>query len=405
MESKTVVRTSALLAVLLCAPGVQAAGNEWARWVQRQVSALPASAAINAARDQARAQTEAASQPLYNPALNIGYEDSADITRTVGLSQTLDWSGKARAARDSATLRMDLVDNQAGQARARLLADALDALVRFDAAGARLAAARQQEQQLTDLTDLIRRREQAGDLGQVDAQLAYLSLAQAQQKLADAEAQSTAATTALQQGLAVARPARALPAVDRWLAEPAPVDSRLPHSYALQRADLRQQLAERQVTLADKARNSDPSLGLRLGKEGDDRLWGVDLSVPLKVFNTGKADYRAALASQDQRQAQLAKTRNDARAALQGARQTYLQRRHRWQTWQRLTGDSLAGSDDLLERVWRQGELTTQDYLQALNQRLETRLSGIALCEAMQQAWLQWLYQSAQLDDWLNDFR
>ena len=80
----------------------------------------------------------------------------------------------------------------------------------------------------------------------------------------------------------------------------------------------------------------------------------------------------------------------------------YQQRRERWQTWQQLTGDTLARSDALLERVWQQGELTTQSYLQALNQRLDTRLSGIALREAMQQASIEWLQQSAQLNDWLN---
>ena len=98
----------------------------------------------------------------------------------------------------------------------------------------------------------------------------------------------------------------------------------------------------------------------------------------------------------------LEKTRADIAAQLDGALRDYQQRRERWQTWQQLTGDTLARSDALLERVWQQGELTTQSYLQALNQRLDTRLSGIALREAMQQAWIEWLQQSAQLNDWLN---
>ncbi|MDX1805242.1 MAG: TolC family protein, partial [Alcanivorax sp.] len=245
----------------------------------------------------------------------------------------------------------------------------------------------------------------AGDLGQVDAQLAYLSLARAQQQLADAEAAATAAVTRLRQVLAVAQPGRPLPAVENWQTEPARVASRLSQNYDLQLAELQLEQARRGVDLADRQRNSDPTLGVSIGKEGDSDRWGLALSVPLKFFNTGKPGYRAALADRDRYQALLDNARNSADARLDGARQSYLQRRHRWQTWQRLTGDSLAASDDLLERVWRQGELTTQDYLQALNQRLETRLSGIALRDAMQQAWVQWLYQSAQLDDWLNDFR
>jgi len=131
-------------------------------------------------------------------------------------------------------------------------------------------------------------------------------------------------------------------------------------------------------------------------------VWGVDISLPLKLFNTGKAGYQAALADSAARRALLEKTRADIAARLDGALRDYQQRRERWQTWQQLTGDTLARSDALLERVWQQGELTTQNYLQALNQRLDTRLSGIALREAMQQAWVRWLRESAQLNDWLN---
>jgi len=122
----------------------------------------------------------------------------------------------------------------------------------------------------------------------------------------------------------------------------------------------------------------------------------------LKFFNTGKPGYEAALADSEERRALLEKTRNDIQARLDGALSDYQQRRERWETWQQLTGDSLARSDTLLKRVWQQGELTTQNYLQALNQRLDTRLAGIALRDAMQQAWVQWLYESAQLNDWLN---
>ena len=387
MGIQTPVRMAALL-LAVCAYASASADSssspaQWAQWVQRQVSQLPASRAIQAEQERLLAQSRALSQPLYNPSLNIDYEDSLDITQTVGLSQTLDWSGKARA---------------------RLLADSLNALVAHAAAREQLAAAREQEQQLRDLTDLIRRREQAGDVGQVDAQLAYLSLGQAQQALADAESAATRAATTLRQQLASQQPAVALPAADRWQAPSLThgVVQRLPTSFDLQLAEQQLALAERGVSVADKQRNTDPTLGLRVGQEGGENLWGVDFSLPLKFFNTGKPGYEAALADSEERRALLEKTRNDIQARLDGALSDYQQRRERWETWQQLTGDSLARSDTLLKRVWQQGELTTQNYLQALNQRLDTRLAGIALRDAMQQAWVQWLYESAQLNDWLN---
>ena len=101
MGIQTPVRMAALL-LAVCAYASASADSssspaQWAQWVQRQVSQLPASRAIQAEQERLLAQSRALSQPLYNPSLNIDYEDSLDITQTVGLSQTLDWSGKATA--------------------------------------------------------------------------------------------------------------------------------------------------------------------------------------------------------------------------------------------------------------------------------------------------------------------
>ncbi|MDX1804341.1 MAG: TolC family protein, partial [Alcanivorax sp.] len=140
MESNRVVRLGALLVVLLCATPARADDRDWARWVQRQISALPTSQAIDANQQQALADSDARAQPRYNPALNIGYEESADTTRTVGLSQTLDWSGKARAARSLADIEQQQIRLRSERARARVRADALQALTGFAAARDRLAA-------------------------------------------------------------------------------------------------------------------------------------------------------------------------------------------------------------------------------------------------------------------------
>ena len=409
MGSHHFVRVSVLLTVLcggplaaVAAPSKGTDTLEWAQWVRQQVRQLPASRAIAARQAQWLAENRQADQPLYNPSLNIGYEDGAEVTRTVGLSQMLDWSGKGRVRGDVTGVRNALADLRTQKARADLLAQSLRALIAYDAAQARLHAARQQEQQLMALADLIRRRQEAGDVGQVDARLTLLSVGQAQQALADAEARATQATTRLRQVMAVATPDHALPEglsdLSSVQAEP---DAVLPGNYDLQLAAHQLRLAEQGVTLADKQRNSDPSLGFYVGKEGDDTLWGVDLSLPLKFFNTDKPAYQNALADSDAQRALLEKTRNDIRARLQGALDNFQQQQHRWQRWRQLA-ENLDDNDVLLKRVWQQGELTTQSYLLALNQSLDTRLSGIALREASQQAWIDWLQQSAQLDGWLS---
>ncbi len=412
MGSRYLVRASVMLAVLcgwpLAATATvdtpSAAQTEWAQWVRQQVQQLPASRAIHARQEQWLAESRGDDQPLYNPNLNLTYEDSAEVTKTVGLSQTLDWSGKARASRDVSALRLVLAELRGQKARADLLAQSLQALIGWDAAQARLQAAREQEQQLTELAALIRRRQQAGDVGQVDASLTLLSVGRAQQSLAEAEALATGAQTRLREVMALSSPAHPVPDYDVTLgaAVTDSLDARLQANYDLQLAEQQLALAEQGVTLADKQRNADPSLGLYVGKEGDDNLWGVDLSLPLKFFNTDKPAYQQALADSDARRALLEKTRNDIRARLDGARDNLVQQQRRWQRWQQLTQPSLDTNGALLKRVWQQGELTTQNYLLALNQSLDTRLAGIALREAVQRAWIDWLQQSAQLDEWLN---
>ncbi len=52
----------------------------------------------------------------------------------MGLSQALDWSGKARASRDAVAVRDQLAQLRGDKARARLLADSVNALVAHAAA-------------------------------------------------------------------------------------------------------------------------------------------------------------------------------------------------------------------------------------------------------------------------------
>src|SRR5690606_38062677 len=281
----------ACLAVLLVAPAA-ADTRTWARWVNREMAELPASRAIEARLQRDRAEARAQSQPLYNPELNIGYENSAETTRTVGLGQTLDWSGKGRSGARLGDVQARLAEVRAEKAQARLAVRVLSALAAYDAAQARLQGVREQEQRLSDLLALVRKRERAGDLGRVSAQLSYLALGRTQQALADAESEATAAETRLRAVFNQTAPDYPLPDAGLWEADGSVVMDavRAKDSYDLRLARLQVMAAERQVELAGKQRRTDPTLGVTVGREGEDNLWGLDFSLPLPLFNTGKAE-------------------------------------------------------------------------------------------------------------------
>ena len=67
------------------------------QFVQTVVEANPRVQAARAALEASGAFRDAASRPLYNPELSLDAENSDTETRTVGISQTLDWGGKRKA--------------------------------------------------------------------------------------------------------------------------------------------------------------------------------------------------------------------------------------------------------------------------------------------------------------------
>ena len=62
-----------------------------------------------------------------------------------------------------------------------------------------------------------------------------------------------------------------------------------------------------------------------------------------------------------------------------------------------MTQNRIENSADLLKRQWRSGDLSTTDYLLALNQRAQSMLAGIELEKQTKQALIDVLQESARL--------
>jgi cobalt-zinc-cadmium efflux system outer membrane protein len=54
----------------------------------------------------------------------------------------------------------------------------------------------------------------------------------------------------------------------------------------------------------------------------------------------------------------------------------------------------------LLERLWREGELSTADYLLQLKQTLDTQLAGADLEARLWRTYADYLAATDRLDDW-----
>ena len=87
-------------AIGLCTSMVQSGPAVWADSQKRpvlhefieQVSAdHPALKAAEASLAAARARAKGQSRPIYNPEIEVGYENASEVTKEVGLTQTFDW--------------------------------------------------------------------------------------------------------------------------------------------------------------------------------------------------------------------------------------------------------------------------------------------------------------------------
>jgi cobalt-zinc-cadmium efflux system outer membrane protein len=368
--------------------------------------ASPEVEAARAELDAARARALAAAQPIYNPSLSLDAENADVDRRTVGVSLALDLSGKrvARASQGDAEVRV----SEAGYDLLRR-----DVAARWLKAWSTAALAQKQSalgqrrlRLMQRFDDLAAQRLKVGDISSPERDLAALALSDAQLQQANLisdEATARASLMAIsgdESTHLLPLPDDLLPAVESFTARP--VDE-LPE---LHQAQARQASAESGVQVARRARIPDPTLSLTGGRVRSgalsDRVIGVSVSVPLPVFNTGRADVAAAQSEADAAAAGVRARQFSLRAGLQEAQARYTALRDASAAFRRSRAAAFEDRTALLERLWAAGEITTSDYLVQLKQSLDTALSGDELQSRTWQTWFDYLIAAGRLTDWLD---
>jgi cobalt-zinc-cadmium efflux system outer membrane protein len=72
------------------------------------------------------------------------------------------------------------------------------------------------------------------------------------------------------------------------------------------------------------------------------------------------------------------------------------------QLWRSSKGTSVQRRSELLENLWRAGELSTADYLLQLKQTLDTELAGAELESRLWRSSTEYLSANGQLESWLG---
>jgi cobalt-zinc-cadmium efflux system outer membrane protein len=361
-----------------------------------------AQAELNAAGARARA----AAQPIYNPSISIEAENADVDRRTGGVSLALDLSGKRRA-------RADLGQAQLRTSEAIFDGSRRDVAGRWLKAWASAALAARQSELGRHRVDLMQRfdelanqRLKVGDISSPERDLAGLALGEAQAQQATLIGNEAASRAALigigGDNLASLPPLpkNAPPTPITW--EPKTVDD-LPE---LRQARARLESADAGIKVAERARIPDPTISLTGGQVRSgpftDRVIGLNVSIPLPVFNTGRADVDAARADADAASASMQSRRLILSATQQETRTRYDALRSATEAFRVGRAAAFEDRTALLEKLWRAGEIGTSDYLVQLKQSLDTALSGLELESQAWQAWFDYLNAAGRLTDWID---
>lgn len=379
--------------------------GDLARFVREIVDAHPTVDAARAALDASWAYEAASGRPLYNPELELEVEDADSNTRALGLSQTLDWGGKRRARLTVAEAERRSVEADVSFVRWQVAVELLTALADYQTESEVNALAAIRVSTMQDFAVVSRRRFDAGDISQIELDLAVLAYTQARMQLATAAAgfaESKQAVTSLVFNV----PETRWPSIDADLLSSktgsdlaTDLVMTLPHVRAA-----RQQVeaASARVSLRERERRVDPTLTLRGGTEDDETLIGLNVSIALPIRNSFRHEVTAASAERRRAQQVFSDISRRAHTRFLGAQERYQIAQGAWQDWQETGNVSLQSQGALLRRLWEAGELSTTDYLVQLKQTLDTEESALELRRSMWRAWFEWMTASGQIESWLG---
>ena len=368
-------------------------------WVSVQINKHPDIIAAKEELNAVFSTAEGDKQPLYNPELETGYEREGDANNySIGINQTIDWWDKRATKEQQANFSLTQASAHFNYLVQEKTAQALQALVTWQAAKKQAVIAQAQEKQLGILLNIVTDRQKAGDLGQVDTELTFLSLTQMLNVTAKVQVQLKQAEAQVKELLRDWAPdKRVLPAQGlsitnaqfstQWLQQ---------HPLVLE-AKAQWKISKTDAQLALLETKAEPTIGISAGKNDRENVLGVTFSMPLNIRNDFSAQARAANQQAIAAEANFRAIYRKQKYAIQSATDTLKTYQQSYQRWQQLMNGRGKRSGDLLQKQWQSGDVSTTEYLLALQQRAQGLNAGIELHSKFQLSQIDWLLQVGQI--------
>lgn len=402
-------RVSLLAVVLVCnaasATGILSdnAPSSLSSFVKDSLKQQPRLLAAQADIAAAEANLRASNQAIYNPELELAYEDTSDTTTTVGINQTIDWGDQKESRSAVASAELVKNKNQYAISAQSFVADLLIGLAQNQTAKQLATLNSETRQLMAEFKDVAKQRHQAGDLNQIDLNLAHLAYNQVLMEQAKILSNVTQANEHLR--AIIGTLPTALPVLPEQFPEPLLPDDL--ESFLMNLPNIRASLAEvqsnkQQIVLRRSEQAWDPTIGITAGTEGSDNLIGLNLSIPLKVRNDFSAEvdvaYQEMIASEQRAQQNY----RDTQATLMSTTERYRNLLNAWNNWRQNGRNSVDQQLVLINTLWQAGDINATDYLLQIKQVLEIQVTGYELRNELWKTAFEWMTITANMDKWLN---
>ena len=414
---KTVVTSLSMSLVLFTASSsyVQAANNMTIRpapkvlqlFMQQIVPTHSRFFAAQAERDSVISANSASDNAIYNPEFEIDSEKTNIRTTTYGLSQTIDWGDQRGAKTSIAKHQLDAAQSIFQQKRQQLIHDLLFSAKDFHNKSRLAALSTQRLKVMQDFYHLAKQKHIAGDLDQVELDLAQLAYSESVLKNAQVITSKILAEQAYiaLYGSDLKSEQQKLTALTinfDEVALPSDLDAfllTLPQMRVVQANVAANKMA---IELRKSESSADPTIAIRSGKEDQESLVGISLSIPLNFRNNYRAEIDIARKKYLQAEQLSLQAWRDLRRDITTQTRHYQLMREAWVQWQQSGQKSMNRQLKLLKQLWRAGDLSTTDYLVQIKQNLDTQSAGIELQTTLWASWLTWLDSTAQIEAWLQ---
>lgn len=373
--------------------------NWWINQIEKQVETHPEVISAKQAMSGDLHLADSLDKAIYNPEFNTEFEnEGSENNFSIGINQSLDRTDK-RGSRS----KQAVFSRIAARANYNLIlqdkiAQALTVLINYQTTQEKAQLVLKQESQLESLLGIVKQRANSGDLGQLDAELAYLTLSQKFAQAATVQAQKRRIEAQLTE------------IIPNWQSENLHLPENIFLEYEKEDAELivdnhpsvtsakaQWDVMEMRAELAQKNKKPDPTIGINVGKFANDNLVSVNFSMPLNLRNNFSSEFMAAQQQALAAESNYLNIKRNQFYKVVGSQDVVQEYSNRYRKWNNLMQGRDINSERLLQNQWNIGDISTTEYLLTLQQRTEGLLSGIELEQAYKTAVIQLLLDTAQL--------